>query len=229
MLSADWILLISIIALLSLLWFIARGYRQADWGHPLTNTIDGLLRLFLRVYHRFDGPTIALPEQGGVILVSNHISGLDPFLLIAACRRPIRFLIAREQYERFGLRWLFRLAGCIPVERNGRTETSYRAALRALQQGEVVALFPGGGIHTEQQPAPVLKRGFVRLAKASAAAVYPVHLTGVRGQGHVIRSVLIPGQPQLTVYPPVCCSETPEQACLQKFAELLNKTHPQTT
>ncbi len=56
------------------------------------------------------------------MVVANHISGLDPLLMAAASRRSLHFMIAREQYERFGLKWLFRMAGCIPVDRERAPE-----------------------------------------------------------------------------------------------------------
>jgi 1-acyl-sn-glycerol-3-phosphate acyltransferase len=66
-------------------------------------------------------------------------------LIVAACRKPIRFMIAKEEYERFGLQWLFRAAGCIPVARSGRVEIAFRATLAALNNAEVVVLFPKDG------------------------------------------------------------------------------------
>ena len=129
--------------------------------------------LFCRYVHRFEYQLIPLPEQGGALLACNHISGLDPFLLIAASPRPLRFMIAREEYERFGLRWLFRRAHCIPVDRECQPERALREALRALDAGEVVAVFPQGGIHLESQGHRKLKGGVVRLAQKSACSIYP--------------------------------------------------------
>jgi len=74
--------------------------------------------------------------------VSNHVSGLDPLLLIAATRRPLRFVIAREEYERWGLRWLLHAVGCIPIARGRNPRSALSAARAALEAGEVVALFP---------------------------------------------------------------------------------------
>jgi len=114
--------------------------------------IDGWLRLFCRYYHRLEYEPLPLPERGPALVASNHLSGLDPLLLITASKRPLRFLIAQEEYHRFGLNWLFRAAGCIPVDRKGRPEKALRRAREALQRGEVVALFPHGrmGIHGER-------------------------------------------------------------------------------
>lgn len=213
---------------LLLLWWLNRS-RGADWGNLLLNLVDGGVRLFVRLYHRYRYEPLNLPQQGGVLLVSNHVSGLDPMLLVAACRRPVRFLIARQQYQRFGLQWLFRAMGCIPVERNGRMETSFRAAVRALQQGEVVALFPGGGIHPSHRPAPALKPGVVRLAKATGVPVIPVSVSGVSGEGRVMMAVLIPGKARLVSYPPLHCHDQDEQDCLQQLADILNRNHRRVT
>ena len=90
----------------------------ADWGNRWINRLDGLNRLFCRHFHRLGRQNIPLPAHGGVLVVSNHVSGLDPLLLIAASPRPLRFLIAREEYGRWWLTWLFRASGCIPVERS---------------------------------------------------------------------------------------------------------------
>jgi 1-acyl-sn-glycerol-3-phosphate acyltransferase len=64
------------------------------------------------------------------------MSSLDPFLLLTACKRPLRFLVASEEYERPILNWLFIASGCIPVDRVGRPEKALREAFRALQQCE---------------------------------------------------------------------------------------------
>ena len=138
---------IAILSFVILLWLLARQLKaaqQTDWGNIWLNYLDGLNRLFCKYYHRLQYTLIDLPAEGPALVVANHLSGLDGFLLIAASRRPLRFMIAREQYERFGLAWLFKSIGCIPVDRSHRPEKGLRAALRALENGEVVVLFPQG-------------------------------------------------------------------------------------
>ena len=112
-------LLISVV-LLSSLAIMGLKANGADWGSTHANILDGLLRLFCLRYHRLKADTIALPDEGPAILASNHISGLDPLLIFAACRRPIHFLIADNQYKRFGVTWLFKLAGCFSFWRASR-------------------------------------------------------------------------------------------------------------
>ena len=203
-------------------WFKGLQRNHANWGAPWLNVVDGWIRLFCRRYHRVNFAFLNLPSHGGAIVVANHVSGLDPLLVIAASLRPVRFLIAREQYERFGLRWLFRAVGCIPVDRGQRPERALRAALRALQQGEVVVLFPQGGIHVGDSPAE-LKGGVVKLAHKSHCLIYPLHIDGVRGAGHTLLAVLLRSRVQLRVFSPVSCLRIEHRECLQHISKLLHK------
>jgi len=208
----------------ALRWMRRRGLarHRADWGSGWLNTLDGWVRIFCRRYHRVNSATLDLPERGGAIVVANHVSGLDPLLVVAASLRPVRFLIAREQYERFGLRWLFRAVGCIPVDRGQRPERALREALRALQHGEVVVLFPHGGIHVHDTPA-LLKGGVVKLAHKSHCLIYPLHIDGVRGVGHTLLAVLLRSQARLRVFPPLSCVHVEHRECLQRISRVLHK------
>lgn len=202
----------------------AEAANRADWGSKWLNRIDGLGRLFLQHYHHCEIEPIPLPSSGPALVVSNHISGLDPLLLLAACNRPVHFLIAREQYERFGLRWLFRWAECIPVARSSRDDSAFRAALEALQAGKVIGLFPQGKIHWPEDRPLRLKRGVVRLARRGAAPIYPARVSNVRLPGHVLPAVLLPSRARLRALPALDCGRMEEAACLQKLAELLNNS-----
>ncbi|WP_455365737.1 lysophospholipid acyltransferase family protein [Kaarinaea lacus] len=208
-------------------WYFHRcdRFSPADWGTPFRNRVAGLLSRFVYHYHRLTYTPIPLPKEGGAIVVSNHVSGLDPLLLIAASHRPLRFLIAREQYNRFGLRWLFRIAGCIPVEREKRPEQAMRAALRALSNGEVVALFPHGKIHLDTDPPIKIKGGAVRLAQISGRPVYPVRIEGVRGQGHTVLAVFIRSDADIVTHAPLYCQPRHYAENLEQLQRLLEARH----
>lgn len=204
-----------------LLWAVVAGRRAnvADWGNWWLNTIDGWLRLFCRRYHRLGFDAVPLPARGAALLVSNHVSGIDPFLMITATSRPLRFIIAKEEYERFGLTWLFRAVGCIPVDRDRQPQQAFKEALLALERGEVVALFPEGHIHPPDRPPRRLKRGVARLAELSGAPVYPVRVSGVGGAGHVVRGVLLRSRARLESFAALDCAGLGEHACLDALSE----------
>ena len=193
----------------------------ADWGRRWLNRLDGLNRILCRRFHRLNHEPLNLPATGGVLVASNHVSGLDPLLLIAASPRPLRFLIAREEYERWWLRWLLRAVGCIPVERTRNPRAALYAAREALERGEVVALFPHGRIHLDHHPPTPLKRGIVLLARMTGAPILPVRVEGVRGQGMTVAAVFIPSRARVQSFPPLPCEGLSEDDCLEKLWDVL--------
>ncbi len=181
----------------------AKKYNHIDWGSPFLNFIDGLIRYYCIRFHRLDFERFSLPTEGGAILISNHISGLDPLLLIAASDRPIRFMIATEEYNRFGLNWLFKRAGCIPVNRSGRADIAFRQARRALDQGEIIALFPHGKIHLDHEEPFRVKPGIKRLAELTKHSIFVCRIVGVRGQGTIFSSLILRSRSRLLQFPTI--------------------------
>lgn len=210
------LLVVIFIILFAGMIFIGYKNHVADWDHFIINVIDGWIRIYCRYYHQFIYQPVPVSNNGPTLLACNHLSGLDPFLIVAACSHPIRFMIAIEEYERFGLQWMFRLAGCIPVERSGRVETAFRSSLAALQNGEVVALFPEGGINRTGLPLRKLKPGIIKLAKMANVPVTPLRIEGMRGQGHTLPALLLPSKSRLYVMPELdCVNRTNEDSLIQ--------------
>jgi 1-acyl-sn-glycerol-3-phosphate acyltransferase len=198
-----------------------RAAARVDWGRDWLNTLDGLNRIFCRRFHRLRATHLPLPLHGPALVVANHVSGLDPLLMVAACQRPLRFIIAREQYERVGLRWLLRAIGCIPVDRAASPHRALAAARRALQHGEVVALFPQGRIHLDTEGPVRLKPGILHLAKLSGAPVYPLRIDGVRGVGRTLRAVFLRSRVRLTVFPHLYYEEGEPERMLETLGRQL--------
>jgi len=153
---------------------ICERYEQSR----LTRTALGVNRLYTRVYHhvRLEN-RCPVPRRGPAILASNHISGLDPFLLQSACPRLIRWMMAREYYEIPGLSRQLDAIGAIPVARNGRDMQAMRRALAALADGCVVGVFPEGRIAKEHRLLP-FQLGIGLLAVKSGVKVYPARIAG---------------------------------------------------
>lgn len=113
-----------------------------------------------------------LPAQGSFILAANHASSLDPFMLIAAIPRYIRWLIVYEYYDLWYLRWVVRRMRFIRLENNLPKE-----AFRALLRGEIVGLFPEGR-RTWDGHLGRAQRGVAALARRVSCPVVPVALEG---------------------------------------------------
>jgi 1-acyl-sn-glycerol-3-phosphate acyltransferase len=152
--------------------------------------------LFARLWHgcRRIGPD-PLPHTGPAIVFANHPTHADPAFLMASCRRWLCFLQAREYYDVFLLRRLFAWVGCIPVARDGHDVTALRLALRRLQEGAVLAIFPAGHV-TAERPNPFgeARAGIALLALHSRAPVFPAHITGTPPSGTVLGDWLWPSR-----------------------------------
>jgi 1-acyl-sn-glycerol-3-phosphate acyltransferase len=219
------ILVILVLLVIGYFWLIRIGDAAniAEWGSKSANRIDGLNRLFMRSYHRVPTVSIKLPAEGPAIVVANHISGLDAFMLLASSSRPLHFLIAQEEYNRFGLQWLFDLAGCIPVERTTHPEHALRIALHALQEGKVVALFPFAHMHLDSEAPIKIKGGVAVLAEHSGATIYPARIEGAAVRKKIIQAGIKRGHPRLFPLEPIRIeeNETPREM-LHRLSEALS-------
>lgn len=205
-------------------WAVVRCDRAnvADWGNKWLNRLDGLNRIFCQRFHRLQADVIQLPASGGALLAANHISGLDPLLMIASCSRPLRFMIATEEYNRWWLTWLFKIIGCIPVDRTGQPEKAFQAALRALDVGEVIGVFPQGRIQAPGDAPVPLKRGVVALASLADVPIFPLHISGVRGAGHILLAIFLRSRARIKATQAIDVSDTKDEAALLELSEFVN-------
>ncbi len=183
-------------------YLIRLGHREnkVDWGHPTVNCIDGLMRIYCMKFHRLKFDALNLPKDGSVLVVCNHVSGLDPMILLTACDRPLRFMIAAEEYNRPVLNRLFKAVGCIPVERTGKPEIAFRNTIATLKKGEAVALYPHGGMLTDSAPHKPIKRGVFRLAQLTNSIIIPARMTGIRKEGNSFIPLFLRGTVRLKVF-----------------------------
>jgi 1-acyl-sn-glycerol-3-phosphate acyltransferase len=110
---------------------------------------------------------------GPKILVSNHPTTTDPFLILEIAPEPVRILIEERLFQvpLFGA--YLHLAGHIPVlQGNGRT--AYDAALRTLRERKSVALYPEGAISPLDGGIHRPRTGAARLALESGAPIVPI-------------------------------------------------------
>jgi len=167
--------------------------QSSDWGHWLVNFSYKLNQLVCRKYHRLGyNFWLDLPEKGGALIVANHQSGLDILLLVAASKRPIKFIAAKEYCDMKGLKNFFSKAGCIPVDRKSRNTFALQAALDAVKNGEIVALYPFGGFHLPTEEEPKIKSGVAVIAKETKVPIYSVYISGLRGIGYVFLNIIFP-------------------------------------
>jgi len=123
-----------------------------------------------------------VPFRGPALLVANHMSHVDGFLIGACVQRFIRFMVWRPYYELKALNWFFRLTRSIPVGVGGPRDMveSIRAARRELAAGHVVCIFAEGAISRTGNMLP-FKRGMEKIVHDTGVPIIPVHLDRLWG------------------------------------------------
>jgi CMP/dCMP kinase len=158
----------------------------------------GVMRAMFRLEAR---GTEHVPTRGPVLLVSNHSSLLDPPIVGGACPRQLTFLAKAELFRVPGFGRLIHALNARPVRREGADAAALRVALRVLEQGGALLVFPEGTRGPEgslREPKP----GAALLAVLSGAAVVPVF---VRGSGRAWprgRRFPMPAKVRVTFGPP---------------------------
>jgi acyl-[acyl-carrier-protein]-phospholipid O-acyltransferase/long-chain-fatty-acid--[acyl-carrier-protein] ligase len=125
-----------------------------------------------------------IPQEGGALLVPNHVSFIDGLLLLATTDRPIRFLVDQYYYDLRVLNPFAKIMGAIPISSNGSPREILRALRQAgqsLDQGELVCIFPEGQITRTGNLLP-FRSGFTRIVKGRRdVPIIPINLDRVWG------------------------------------------------
>jgi len=132
----------------------------------------------IRVYGREN-----LPRTGGALLVPNHVTWIDAIFLLLTSSRPIRMIGWAANIE--GNPWMKRMAtmwGAIPIDptKPKLIVKALRTAREAVANGELVCIFPEGGL-TRTGQVQAFKPGMMRIIEGTGAPVIPVYLEGLWG------------------------------------------------
>lgn len=147
-----------------------------------------LLRFFcsilIKILYRLRADQVAalIPTEGAAVLVCNHVSYLDTLLLSAVVPRPIRFVMNVKMYDLPVLTWFFRCTKAIPMasacEDRRLMQQGFDQIATALADGELIGIFPEGGLTGDGAIAPFQTEVEHILAR-SPVPVIPLALRGM--------------------------------------------------
>ncbi len=153
-------------------------------------------RLYCKVRHRFSWEASdPLPAKGPAILVCNHRSSVDPFILAAATRRVISYLVAQEYCRIPGFRWFLDWMRCVPVRRDRKDVGAVRRSLAELRNGRLLCVFPEGGI-SRGFDNPHMGMGYLSLR--SGAPVIPAYVSGTPAANSVWKAMFLPSHSRVS-------------------------------
>ena len=144
-----------------------------------------LIWLVIHMVYRVDKIGLdKIPESGPAILICNHVSFVDALILAGSIKRPIRFVMYYRIYQLPILSFVFKTANAIPIaganEHSGLTKLAFNRVSEALNDGELVCIFPEGKI-TESGEMQPFKPGVIKIVQRDPVPIIPLALRGLWG------------------------------------------------
>ena len=125
-----------------------------------------------------------IPHEGAAVLVANHVSFADAVIIMGASPRPIRFVMDHRIFRTPLLGFIFRHCGAIPIasakEDPVMLEAAFAEVGRALENGDLVGVFPEGHLTRDGELQP-FRPGISRILAANPVPVVPMALSGLWG------------------------------------------------
>jgi 1-acyl-sn-glycerol-3-phosphate acyltransferase len=144
-----------------------------------------IIWLVIHIAYRVDKTGLdKIPDTGPAVLICNHVSFVDALILAGSIKRPIRFVMHYRIYQLPILSFVFKTANAIPIaganEDSGLTKLAYNRISEALQDGELVCIFPEGKI-TDSGELAEFRPGVIKILRRDPVPIIPLALRGLWG------------------------------------------------
>jgi 1-acyl-sn-glycerol-3-phosphate acyltransferase len=150
---------------------------KIEYEHkPSVGWYRGLRPVFWLLFHTLWPLKVVgkenVPRSGAALIVSNHVSMIDPFVVCFGAHRLVNFMGKEELFRVPVVGFLIRKLGAFPVDRSRRDPASMRIALTVLKEGELLGMFPEGTRSTTGEMLE-LRAGAARLASRTRTPIIP--------------------------------------------------------
>ena len=177
---------------------------------PVLDTLRPFVRFGARIYWRIQFEGIQhIPTDGPLIIVPNHVTYADPVLVCLPIHLRVHFMAWDALFEVPGLSWVIRRLRAFPVQLKSADPRSTREAVRLLQTGQCVMIFPEAG----RSPDGRLQRfrpGAFRLASSLQVPVLPVTILGGHDSWPPGRVLPRPGRLSIVYHPVILPPKEPD-------------------
>ena len=177
---------------------------------PVLDTLRPFVRFGARIYWRIQLEGIQhIPTDGPLIIAPNHVTYADPVLVWLPIHLRVHFMAWDALFEVPGLSWVIRRLRAFPVQLESADPRSTREAVRLLQTGQAVMIFP----EAARSPDGRLQRfraGAFRLASSLQVPVLPVTILGGHDSWPPGRVLPRPGRLSIVYHPVILPPKEPD-------------------
>ena len=146
----------------------------------LVAAFKAVTRIIARTYVRLSVEGLEnVPDEGACVIITNHISGLDPFVIGIPMDRAIYCLAKVELYQNALLTWILNSLGFIPLDRDATDTSAMRIVLKVLKDGHPIGISPEGTRSPNGDMLPFTD-GATKLALHAKVPILPVAVHGTR-------------------------------------------------
>lgn len=202
--------------LLTLAWWTLMVPLDALWAFPwtfITGQIDTLYRSAMWIAQagiRISGVRWKIVRQGQLdpaqhyIFMSNHVSNLDPPLLIPLLPHRVTIMVKKELFRLPILGRAMRMADCVPIDRKNRESAiaSVREAEAVIRRGHHMVVYPEGTRSRDGRLLP-FKKGPFYMAMETGVPIVPITLLGTETLLPKGKFFVKPGEVTVVFHPPI--------------------------
>lgn len=172
---------ISLIVILIVIYPIFKFTKpNRKFKYVFLKDVSQFINFFLRIKVTAVG-TENIPKDGNLTIYANHKSKNDPFLIMAHMNRPLAFTPKISIYKIPVVSWYMHALGCLPIDRsdNRRTAKTMISAIKNVQDGLAMLIFPEGGILSRNEDKMVdIKAGAYKIGMKAKSDFLPVSIIG---------------------------------------------------
>ncbi len=175
--------------------------------------------LIYRVKRIYENDTAKKKIKGGAIIISNHISFVDPIRLHCVFwYRRLHFMAMKELFKNKFWDCFFRLVLCFPVDRDNFSMSTFNKVIEISKEKGITCIFPEGHVNYGSETVNSFKSGMILMALKSKVPIVPVYMAPRKNRWHRLKAVI--GEP---IDINELCGKMPSIATIEKAAEILRE------